>query len=126
MSTPPSPDPRPDLKQDHGLWTDLLTNAHSIDPNVEGLLHGLRCGGARLQKSPDHRLTITRGEWSVPEWEEIKAQWLTPNRDMIVKAIRITELGTVTAEVDESEFKPASGTQLTFGIPLKKGGARSA
>ena len=114
----PAPDPRPDLTQDHGLWADLLANAGNIDPNVEGLLHGLRCGGARLQENPGHKLQLARGEIPAAEWEEIKANWLAPNREKIVEALKTTELGTVNEEVAEGEFKPAAGAsgQLTFGM----------
>ena len=128
MASTPAPDPRPDLKQDHKLWTTLLINAHAIDVNIEGLLHGLRCLGARLQEHPGHKLQLARGEITVQGWEEIKAGWLTPNREKIVDAIKTTELGIVTEEVTETEFKPAAGAkgQLAFGIPAKGGGVRSA
>lgn len=54
-------DPRPDLAEDHFAWVNVLITAHQIDPyrrtakSVFGLLHGLRCEGARLQKLENGR-----------------------------------------------------------------------
>src|SRR5690606_13770921 len=42
-------DPRPDLAEDHRQWVAVLSMAWHRDRDLWGLLHGLRCGGARLE-----------------------------------------------------------------------------
>ncbi len=80
-------DPRPDIWWDSVLWGVVLTIAIQLDtfPNEErslyGLLHGLRCGGARLVWSKAGRLRLdysplvkSRG-WSD---SDLRQNWLAP------------------------------------------------
>jgi hypothetical protein len=43
-------DPRPDLKTDSLIWSQLLLGAKDKDPSLEfyGIMHGFRCMGTRL------------------------------------------------------------------------------
>lgn len=80
-------DPRPDLTEDHLLWVGVLGFSRG-DSELFGLLHGLRCGGARLERrwtregkaflKLDYRPLLRF-------WEEevLRAQWLDPFRDRI-------------------------------------------
>lgn len=83
-------DPRPDLDQDHGYWVALLTLAKRKSQDVFGILHGLRCGGAGLQKDRISGLRIVPGEWQAVEYDEYKQKYLRPNieaiKDLLIRA----------------------------------------
>lgn len=81
-------DPRPDLTEDHEDWVAVLAIAWHKDKRVHGLLHGLRCGGARLERLRSR----TGGEFFkldykplLETWneDELLEQWLKPNRGEI-------------------------------------------
>lgn len=79
-------DPRPDLDKDHGYWVALLLAAKQRgrdDQDVFGILHGLRCGGAGLQKDRITGLRIIPGEWDAGRYDEYKHKYLRPNIDTI-------------------------------------------
>ena len=65
-------DPRGDLVSDTVEWTRLLQRAYGVDGDdphgTYGLLHGLRCLGAALQRKPD-RLYLLPGEIDQDEWK---------------------------------------------------------
>ena len=78
--TKPSPtqrpfsDPRPDLAEDRPRWETLLRLAYIADKPglLFGLLHGLRCGGARL--------TVQGNQWKLdykPGLAELAAEQAT-------------------------------------------------
>ncbi|GEA17767.1 hypothetical protein [Moorella sp. E306M] len=85
-------DPRPDLAEDHELWIRVLTEAYWYcqgDPKLEQLystLHGIRCGGARVQEMPTGNLKLLPGEWKEDEWRQVTAKYLGPYKEE-VKAI---------------------------------------
>lgn len=103
-------DPRPDLIGDHRLWQAVLAEAWMMDERAGekatekaarqtapgkgslpkafyGLLHGLRCGGARLQKHRlrngkeflklDYQPLIGPGSWNE---EKLIKDWLEPHK----------------------------------------------
>ncbi len=103
-------DPRPDLTGDHRLWQAVLAEAWMMDERAGekvtekaarqtvpgkgskskafyGLLHGLRCGGARLQKHRlrngkeflklDYQPLIGPGSWNE---EKLIKDWLEPHK----------------------------------------------
>lgn len=93
-------DPRPDLAGDSHLWRTVLAHARRIDPDPTGpgslhaLLHGLRCGGARLRWTDAGRLKLDTSPLEGPDaWDhdELREQWLMPAREGITAAIRAAE-----------------------------------
>src|SRR5690606_1574280 len=87
---PSDMDPRPDLEEDHRDWLAVLVMCQH-DKQLFGLLHGLRCGGARLEvrqgkRGPYYRLDY---EPLLDAWDEdeLLREWLKPNRDRIKAAL---------------------------------------
>lgn len=84
-------DPRPDLTNDHMLWVSVLILAKRMDPepgttrSLFGLLHGLRCGGARLNRQPSGALKLDFDALIELGWDRDKllAQWLNPQKQRI-------------------------------------------
>lgn len=80
-------DPRPDLETDAELWAAVLIEAQRSDPysddvhSVYGLLHGLRCGGAKLFITDtgnlrlDYNALVAPGLWTN---RELRNKWLIP------------------------------------------------
>lgn len=88
-------DPRPDLGETEGdsiLWSMLLELAHDVDPNLYGALHGMRCQGTRLQKSPKWGRVLVpmidasgdTGWRSRAEYDAEKRKWLDPFREKVI------------------------------------------
>lgn len=98
-------DPRPDLAEDHELWIRILTEAYWYCqgmPSLEqlyGSLHGLRCGGARVQETQAGNLKLLPGEWHGDEWKRVTAQYLGPHKED-VKTILILAQGAVVRNDD--------------------------
>lgn len=92
-------DPRPDHKEDHLRWVDMLQNCLVWDgfsapgqgERVWGILHGLRCGGARIQRI-DGGLgyRLLPGEWKAEDWQQVKRDYLDGIKDEIVKLFKLT------------------------------------
>lgn len=84
-------DPRPDLTEDHRDWVAVLAAARQ-DSELHGLLHGLRCGGARLevrvtsQGRPYYKLDYST-LLSVWKEDELRRRWLEPMRARIKAAL---------------------------------------
>lgn len=97
-------DPRPDLREDHMLWNAVLVAAKrmalsAVFPDAPGrnvatrgslwgLLHGLRCAGARLRKKRSTKGTeylFLDCEPLLDVWgkEELFGDWLEPNKKQI-------------------------------------------
>ena len=79
-------DPRPDLEEDHRDWVAVLAAARQ-DSELHGLLHGLRCGGARLERRQGARGAYYRIDYSplLSYWDEdvLRRDWLEPMRGRI-------------------------------------------
>jgi len=76
-------DPRPDLKEDSGLWTALLELAAGYDEELCAVLNGFRCGGTRLRFGetrwvlrPDIDPSGYTGWTSQAEYDEAGAKYL--------------------------------------------------
>lgn len=99
-------DPRPDLKEDHMDWASVLITAHKMDNSrqlhgteggIFGLLHGLRCGGARLENvggdigakrlKLDYKplLKENGGVW---DKDELVNKWLIPLKSEMAQVFR--------------------------------------
>lgn len=89
-------DPRPDLAEDHHAWVATLTFAKEKDAKLWGLLHGLRCGGARLKTQRSRRgqqffkleyraadPNQRDGAGLMDTWNdnELRKNWLMPHKD---------------------------------------------
>src|SRR5690606_4340320 len=75
--------PRPDLAEDHLRWVAVLSVAWHHDRALWGLLHGFRCGGARLEtkRASDGREMFRldyRPLLDVWSEQELRSQWLEP------------------------------------------------
>lgn len=85
--TPGTLDPRPDLKRDTDHWHIVLDTCQQR-PTLFGLLHGLRCGGATLERtttsdgSPFFRLDY-RPVLSVWSEQALVRTWLLPVRSQL-------------------------------------------
>jgi hypothetical protein len=92
-------DPRPDLEQDHELWTIILNNAlllHGLPENLYGTLHFLRASGAGLKKAEGSiGLMLIEGSWDAVatgmKWEQVKAVYLEPIREGLIKLFSFTK-----------------------------------
>ena len=71
-------DPRIDLKEDSFLWQEILVMAKKKSVTLAGILHGIRCGGARIE--PGKTGFVIRGG----DWEDYPAHrdnYLMPYKD---------------------------------------------
>lgn len=120
-------DPRPDLAEDHASWVAVLAAALEFDPHpgteasVHGLLHGLRCAGARLMETErdgrafyrvDYRPVVADG-WSE---DELRAAWLGPAREPIIEVFgaaaarrAIDVAAAAQAEIDQRMLDARAG-----------------
>jgi len=79
-------DPRPDLEGDHRRWVTALALAWYRNRPLWSLLHGLRCGGARLQLLVDRdgreffKLDY-RPLLEAWDEKELREKWLIPFRE---------------------------------------------
>jgi len=115
MSVPYRWEPRPDLTEDSDLWQQLLSQAFTQDgENLDGaygVLHGLRCCGARLEWRLDGHLYLT--DCRLPglpseqpgtgtgcyagDWAADRQMWLMPLRSEVTGLIRATEVQAAAA-----------------------------
>lgn len=114
-------DPRPDIKSDHDDWVDVLQNCLlwaglQDGKGLHGVLHGLRCGGARLAKinnAMGYKLLPGSEDWKDKEkWGEAKEGYLDGVKDDLVAVFKFTKVhgklpepGEVWAEGCLSEGK---------------------
>ena len=86
--------PRPDLKEDEYIWNMVLKTAIKLDNETYNVLHGFRCGGAKLiydANNPKFKLQMKPrygrdNYWSSKEeWAVYKKHWLMPHLDNITK-----------------------------------------
>lgn len=82
--------PRPDLTEDVDLWARLLLKAYALDGQIRnGLfwtLHGFRCLGAHLRMGKSSAI-LEKGEISEQEYAALKAKWLEPFREQLIKLL---------------------------------------
>jgi hypothetical protein len=76
-------DPRPDLKNDSPEWTKLLNIAESINLELAGVLHGMRCCGLRLVREPQGyslrpEFNKNSGWHNEAEYMADRNKWLAP------------------------------------------------
>jgi hypothetical protein len=89
-------DPRPDLdatQRDAVWWSVLLALAAEArgdgDPDgVYGALHGVRCLGAGLARTPGGALRIVAGAVPDSEWRAVRSAWLAPHRAAVLELLR--------------------------------------
>lgn len=88
-------DPRAeDLREDTHLWAGLLRAAFWLaDADTWSLLHGLRCGGARLEVDKAGRLRFLRGDWPEEDWKAIKRHWLATHAAQLRELLDGVQVG---------------------------------
>lgn len=104
-------DPRPDLVEDHRDWMVVLAVALYNDPQLHGLLHGLRCCGARLELRQSSKGPFYKIDYSalLARWneQELRQKWLEPRRqeikDVLDRALQLKK------RVDQSFSAEARG-----------------
>ncbi len=90
-------DPRPDLKGDNLAWGDILQNSLVWDglkdaEKLWGVLHGLRCGGARIQSvNGGLGYKLLPGEWKAEAWEGVKADYLEGVKGDLIELFKFTK-----------------------------------
>ena len=91
-------DPRPDIVADSAPWSLLLALAYDADGDdprgAFGVLHGLRCIGAGLERDERGRWRLVAGEVDQSEYEAIRGVWLMPIRREVGELLRRLELAT--------------------------------
>lgn len=107
-------DPRPDLEEDTGYWSQVFVLAMAADVKAKrdktlfGALHGMRCGGTQLVKSEKtgnlvFRPMVGRDGWpSEAEYRQAAARYLKPyDRDM-KEILRQLNRGDVSPSTKEA------------------------
>lgn len=72
-------DPRPDLEADHRFWEALLAAAQRhCDAYGQPMwtLHGFRCMGCRLERFPNGKMRLRKGEMSQEQYDADVANYL--------------------------------------------------
>jgi hypothetical protein len=91
-------DPRArDYPEDSHLWGRLLCWAYD-GGNAFGLfgaLHGLRCGGARLERH-ERTVRLLRGDWEEAGYAALRENYLLPHGQRLTRLL--TDLGHWAAE----------------------------
>ncbi len=91
-------DPRPDLIEDQALWRGLLLLAavepDADDPNcIYGVLHALRCCGARLAWTESRTLRLQGDGYGTRyygNWRDDRQRWLLPRRVQLTRLLAET------------------------------------
>jgi hypothetical protein len=85
-------DPRPELKEDSGLWEQLLALAVARDEGLAEALFALRWGGSRLVQINGQyaiRPQIGPGCWLKKEdYEDVRDIWLAPYKEQVAELLR--------------------------------------
>jgi hypothetical protein len=88
-------DPRQDLSEDHHLWKCILLRSYTVNPYLTHVLHGLRCGGTRIQKGrtwyvlrPDIDPTGNLAWDSLESYEELRDRYLKPHLDELIDLLK--------------------------------------
>lgn len=93
---PYTEDPRPDLLEDHQLWTRLLELAmEKHGEELAGILNGFRCGGTRIREGkkgyvlrPDIDPAGNVAWQSAEEYEKMKAKYLEQWRNEVAALLK--------------------------------------
>jgi hypothetical protein len=116
-------DPRPDIKADHEDWVDMLQNCLVWDgfkanhggkegygEKLWGVLHGLRCGGARIQRVKSsgsggglgYKLLPGSEDWKQEaEWQRIRKEHLDGVKEDLVELFKFTKEHGRLARMEE-------------------------
>lgn len=119
-SAPGNPDPRPDLSADHVLWVTLLFVARRVDPYIRGLLWCTRYLGAGAEYD-GKTIRIVPGQVSQEDYAQIRAEWMQPHRERIVRileeAVKTLQgagvMGAIGAASKAKEVKTGMGQAET-------------
>lgn len=93
-------DPRPDIEADHEDWVDMLQNCLvwaglKDGKKLWGVLHGLRCGGARIQRVKGklgYKLLPGNEDWKQEaEWQRIRKEHLDGVKDDLISLFKMTK-----------------------------------
>lgn len=80
-------DPRPDIAEDSHLWVMLLAAAGRQSANLQGALHGFRCGGAVIVRLGNGKLGIRQGEPGWDEYDDCRVRYLLPYKAQITRLL---------------------------------------
>ena len=126
-------DPRSDLALDHRHWVRILTNAQAMydedkiinnsKTSLFKILHGLRCGGAKLEETKQSfKLHPGTEDWVVAgQWDKVRHQWLAPVKVDLAKLFELSKFGEVTNnELPPGLFEEKEPAKLEVGQSLFK------
>jgi hypothetical protein len=89
------PDPRPDLAADSAAWSHLLRLAFDTDGHdplgCYGVLDGLRCCGAGLERTERGGWKLVAGAMDPNEYAADRERWLISRRREIAELLRRLE-----------------------------------
>lgn len=133
-------DPRPDIKADHEDWVDMLQNCLVWDgfktnhggkegygEKLWGVLHGLRCGGARVQRNPKselgYKLLPGNEDWKQEaEWQRIRKEHLDGVKDDLISLFKMTKEHGRLPRMEElwpGGNKPERRDEVEQGKPIE-------
>lgn len=76
-------DPRQDLWEDSNYWKIVLKEAEKVSQEVYGVLHGFRCGGAKLTYKED-KIKMRPRLGSRHSWET-KQDYLKDKKEFLIE-----------------------------------------
>lgn len=103
---PGEQDPRPDLVEDHLLWERVLAVAHEQNTDLWGVLHGLRCCGAKLGRTGGRLMlrprvdpTGSQALWPDEQaWARDRQTWLLPRAAAVQAVLEAVDQGALPCE----------------------------
>lgn len=121
-------DPRPDIKFDHLDWGDMLQNCLVWDglqdgEKLWGVLHGLRCGGARVQRVPKSemgfKLLPGNEDWKKDaDWQRVRKEYLDPVKEDLISLFKMTKVHGRLPRMEE--IWPEAGDMETEQVVQEK------
>lgn len=93
-------DPRPDLIEDSWVWDWLLAR---LSGEAQALFHGFRCLGFRIRSRGERVVLVPTilpdlGFSSEAEYQEFRARWMVPNRELLLSTLQKAEYAFRSSE----------------------------
>jgi len=102
-------DPRPDLKEDHLLWQDVLMSACKLNKELFINLHGFRIAGTTLIFASKNLKPIYPKDWDEKTSNEKRKKYLIPHKD---------DINTIFKKIFNKHMKIKNGAKYEEEIPF--------